>query len=116
MRIDQIGNRRLDVGLAQRLDCETAFPCAVSAGLPMLHGAAAADAEMRTDRGDALQARRFDAEQMPAVGVTRHALDFDRLARQRPGDEDRAVGAIGYAVAAMADPVDHKMLNHARPQ
>ena len=41
-------------------------------------------------------------------------LDLDRLARQRAGDINRTVGAVGDAVAAMAEPVDHETLNHAR--
>ena len=47
-----------------------------------------------------------------------HSVDFDDLARQRAGDVDRPIaGTIGHAVAAMADPVDDKKLNHgAQPR
>ena len=46
MRVDKLGDRRLDAGLAQRLDDEAALPCAVGSGRPMLQRAAAADAEI----------------------------------------------------------------------
>ena len=58
----------------------------------------------------------LDAKQLPAIGMARHGLDFDSLAGQGAGNEDRFVGAIDHAIAAMADPVDDEMLNHVRPR
>ena len=51
--VDEIADRRVEPGLAQRLDDEIALPRAIGRALPMLHRAAAADAEMRADRRDA---------------------------------------------------------------
>ncbi len=116
MRVDQLGDRRLDAGLAQRLDDEAAFPGAVRRGRPMLQGAAAAGAEMWADRRDALGARLFDIEKVPSVGMTGPRLDFDGFAGQRAGNVDRAVGTVGNSVAAMAERRDGQVLNHARPR
>ena len=82
----------------------------------MLQGAAAADAEMRTNRRDAFGAGLFDVEQMAPIGMARHGFGFDGFARQRAGHVNRALAAIGHAVAAMAEPIDDKMLNHAQPR
>ena len=61
MGVDQIVDRRVEPGLRQRLDDEAALPVAIARGVPVLHRAAAADAEMRADRRDALGARGLDA-------------------------------------------------------
>ena len=98
------------------VDDEIALPRAIKFGLPMLHGAAAANAEMRADRRNALGARLVDAKKLPPVGMAGNALDFDRLAGQRAEHENRLRAALDDAVAAMADPVDHEALNHARPR
>ena len=82
----------------------------------MLHGAAAADAEMRADRRDALGARRVDAKQLPPVGMAGNVLDLDRLAGQRAEHVNRLRAALDDTVAAMAEPIDHEALNHARPR
>ena len=78
----------------------------------MLDRAAAADAEMRTKRLDALGARRLDAQQMPAVRMAGHALGLDRLARQRIGHEHRPVRRFGDAVAAVGQAVDEQPFGH----
>src|SRR4029077_19660909 len=117
--VDQVGDRRFDAGLAQRRDDEIAFPGAIVFALPMLHGAAAADAEMRADRSDTRGARCVDAEKLPPVGMAGNALDLDRLAGQRAGPENRLRAARAGrddTVAAMADVIDHETLNHARPR
>ena len=57
--------------LRQRLDHEIAFPGAVALGFPVLDRAAAADAEMRTERRDPLGAGALDRKQAPAVGMAR---------------------------------------------
>ena len=77
MGVDQLGDRRVDAGLAERIDDEAAFPGAVGSGRPMLQRAAAADAEVRADRRDALGARYFDGEELAAVGMAGPILDFD---------------------------------------
>jgi hypothetical protein len=116
VRVDQIGDRRFDAGLAQRLDDEAALPRPVSRRLPMLHGAAAANTEMRTNRRDALRARCLDAKKLAAVGMAGYFVNFNGLARQGSRHKDRPVSAVGDAIAAMADPVDDEMLNHVRPR
>ena len=110
--VDEVGDRCGDAGLLQRGDDQIALPFAVGRTLPMLQGAAAANAEMRADRRDALRARRLHIEKLPAVGMAGPVLDLDRLAGQRAGDIDRAVGTVGDAVAAMAEPIDQEALNH----
>src|SRR5579863_3445539 len=113
MRVDEVGDRGIEAGLPQRRDEEVALPRAIMGSVPVLHGTAAAHAEMRTDRRDALRACRSDVNQMPAVGMAGDLIDLDGLARQHTGDVDRAAGAVGDAVAAVADPVDRKPLSHA---
>ena len=68
-------------GLRQRLDDEIALPGAIALGVPVLDRAAAADAEMRTERRDPFRAGALDLEQAPAVGMmARDRRDLDRLA------------------------------------
>ena len=62
-------DRRDQAGLRQRLDDQRALPLVIFGERPMLHGAAAADAEMLADRRDALVARLVDMQQMPPVGM-----------------------------------------------
>ena len=57
-----------------------------------------------------------DAKQLPPVGMAGNVLDLDRLAGQRAEHENRLRTALDDAVAAMADPIDHEALNHARPR
>ncbi len=52
----------------------------------------------------------------PPVGVAGDFFDFDRFAGQRAGNINRAGGAVGDAVAAMAEPIDQEPLNHAPPR
>ncbi len=111
--VDQVADRRIEPGLAQRLDHQAALPGAVGRRRPVLHGAAAAGAEMRTDRRDALGARRVDGDQMTAVGMARPRFDLDGLARQRVGHVDRTGRRLRDAVAAMADLGDEEALHHA---
>jgi hypothetical protein len=63
-----------------------------------------------------LRALLFDAEKLPPVRLTEDVLHFDGFTGQSSGDEDRPNGAFSHAIAAMADPVDHEMLNHDWPQ
>ena len=116
MRIDQLGDLRVEARLAQRCNNKIAFPGPIGGSFPMLHGAAAAHAEVRANRRDAFGARCIDVEKSPPVGMSRHPFDLNRLAWQRAGNIDRPVGAVGDPVAEMAKPVDHKPLNHAAPR
>ena len=43
-------------------------------------------------------------------------LDLDRFARQRSWNVERSGGAIGDAVAAMAEARDNEPLNHVPPR
>ena len=66
---------------ASVVDHEVALPGAIALGVPVLDGAAAADAEMRTERRDPLRACAFDLEQAPAVGMMAgDRRDLDGLA------------------------------------
>ena len=89
MGVDQLADLAVDAGLRQRLDDEVALPGAVARGVPVLDRAAAADAEMRTERRDPFRACAFDLEQAPAVGMmARDRRDLDGFARQRVGHVD----------------------------
>src|SRR5258708_4378927 len=79
----------------------------------MLHGAAAADAEMFADRRFALMARFVDADEMPPVGMAVDAFDRHEFARQSVGDEYRPNIGVGDAVAAMAEAGDGELFGHA---
>ena len=85
----------------------------------MLDRAAAADAEMRTERRDPLHACGLDLEQSPAVGmVAGNGSDLDCFAAQRVRHIDIAAACDGDAVAVMADMVDDEALavsHGARP-
>jgi hypothetical protein len=81
VRVNEVGDRRVEACLTQRLDNEVTLPGAVSDGIPVLHRAAAAYAEMRADRCDAFRAWLLDAKEPAPVRVTRDAFDLDRLAR-----------------------------------
>ncbi len=75
----------------------------------MLDRAAAADAEMRTERRDPLRARGLDLEQPPAVGMMAgDRTGLDRFAAQRIRHIDVAAISDHNAIAVMADMVDHE--------
>ena len=95
VRVNEIGHRRFNAGLAQRLDDETVLPRAVRRVRPMLQRAAAANPEMRADRRDTLGAGFFDVEELPAVRMTGPIRDLDAFARQCARDVDRIVGIAG---------------------
>ncbi len=69
MGVDDGVDGRVEPRIAQRRNHEVAFPGAIARGAPMLDRAAAADAEMRTDRRDPLGTGHVDPHQMPAVRV-----------------------------------------------
>ena len=119
MGIDQGRHVAIDSRLRQHRHHELALPGAIGRGVPMLDRAAAADAEMRTERRDPLHACGLDLEQSPAVGmVAGNGCDFDRFAAQRIRHVDVAAACDGDAVAVMADMVDDEALavsHGARP-
>ena len=116
VRVDEIADRRVEACLPKGIDHEAAFPRPVRRTLPVLQRAPAADAEMRTDRRGTLHARVFDVQQLASVGMAGPRFGFDGFARQRAGNVDRPFGAVGDAVAAVAEPGDDEPLNHARPR
>jgi hypothetical protein len=69
MGVDQRRDLAVDPGLRQRLDHDVALPGAIGSAVPVLDRAAAADAEMRAERRDALGACAFDADQLAAIGM-----------------------------------------------
>ena len=119
MGIDQGRNVAIDSRLRQRRRHKLALPGGVGRGVPMLDRAAAADAEMRTERRDPLHACGLDLKQSPAIGMAAgDRNDFDRLAAQRIRHIDVAAISDGDAVAVMADMVDDEALalsHGARP-
>ncbi len=79
--VDEVIDRRGDAGLRQSGDHEVALPGAIGRRAPMLHRAAAAHAEMRADRRNALGARLLDLQQMSAVGIAGRRINLNALAR-----------------------------------
>ncbi len=112
MGIDEFADLAVDAGLRQRIDHDLALPGAIGIGLPVLDGAAAATTEMRTERCDALGAWLFDAEQLPALGMTVSGRHLDGFTAERVGHVDAGTIHDGDAVAAMADMVDDELLSH----
>ena len=83
----------------------------------MLGRAAAADSEMRAEGLYSIGRWLYDAQQMPAIGMARHPVGIDGLARQCIGNEHRLARDICDAIAAMSNigdvkPVDHKWIMH----
>ena len=70
MSIDKIVHGRVEPGLSQGRNHEVTFPGAVMRGVPMLERATAADAEMGTNRLDALRAFDLDSDGVAAIRVT----------------------------------------------
>src|SRR5262245_3612195 len=83
MGIDNVLDRSIDAGPRQCFDDESALPVAVTRRIPVLDRAAAADAEMRTDRRNALRARDIDANEPATIRMARPNVDLGGLARQR---------------------------------
>ena len=116
MRVDQFPDRSIDAHLRQRLHDELALPRTIGRLGPMLHGAAAADSEMRADRRDAFRGGRLHPQQMPPVGMAGQPFGFDRLAGQGVGDKSRAFRRVGDSIAAMANPKNGQAFEHVRPR
>jgi hypothetical protein len=116
VRVDELGDRRVEARLPQRFDYEIALPGAVARKVPVLYGATAAYAEMRADGRDALGAWRVDVQKAAAIRMPGDGVDFDRFAGQSAGHIDWAVGAAGDAVTAMPELLDDEALSHVRPR
>ena len=99
-------DRRIEPGLRQRVDDQAALPFPIAGRGPVLDRAAAADAEMRTERLDALRACGLDAQQMAAIRLAGNALDLDGLAGQRVGHEQRPRRRVRHAIAAVGEAID----------
>jgi hypothetical protein len=60
--------------------------------------------------------RLLHGHKTPPVRMTRLGVDFDRFARQGPGNVNRSLAAFGYSVAVLAEAVDQNSLKHAGPR
>ena len=109
MGIDEIGDRRLDAGTAERGQDLLALPLAIEAGRHVLGRAAAAAGEERADRGDARIRRGDDLDELAALAIDDGTHG---LARQRVGDEDAAGGGLHDAVALLAEAIDGENFIH----
>ena len=89
MGVDEIGDRRVDRRPAATRSPRDRASRRGRRARPVLQGAAAANAEMRADRRDAVRARCLDGDQRAPVGMAGHGFDLDGLARQRAGDINR---------------------------
>ena len=113
MRVDQRIDLAVDFRLRERGDDEVTLPGAIALGLPMLDGAAAADAEMLAKRFNAFRAGLLDPEQLPPVRMmTRHGRDFHALAAQRIGNKNVLPFDERDTVAEVADMIDEQAFNH----
>jgi hypothetical protein len=112
MGINRIVNRGIESSLLQGRAHERALPGAVLIPIPVLQGATATHAEMRTDRRDAFGARAFDAQQLTAIRMTGPSFNLNGLARQCVGHVDRSRLAADHTVAAMAEVRDDQAFNH----
>jgi hypothetical protein len=82
----------------------------------MLHRAATANAKVPADWLNSLCTRLLNVHKSPAVRMAGHGIDLDNLARQGAWNVNRAIGALGYSVAVLAEPVDQNSLSHAAPR
>ncbi len=80
MRVDQLRDRRDDIGLRQSLDDKRALPLLVLGKRPVLQRASTTGAEMPADRRGALMASLVDLQQMPSIGMAGDTLDRDGFA------------------------------------
>src|ERR1700749_2599819 len=89
MGVDKRRDLASEPGLRQRLDHDVALPGTIGFRLPMLDGAAAADAEMRAERGEPRSHRSPHCEQPPAVGMMAgYRPDLNFLAGKGVGHVD----------------------------
>src|SRR5260370_34398317 len=81
VRIDEIGDRSVKPRLCQCIHDKAALPRAIARKLPMLNGTAAAGAEMRANRRNALATGGIHRQPAPPVGLAPPRLDLHPLAR-----------------------------------
>ena len=112
MGVDQVVDRAGDASLRQRLNHQSALPGPVGLGPPVLDGAAATNAEMRTEWRYPRRAGALDPQQAAAVWMSRHGGGFDHLAGQRIRHVERLARRAGHAVAEMTDVIDGQALSH----
>src|SRR5262245_14541914 len=80
VRVYKRVDRRLEAFPRQRLEHEATLPVAIALRFPVLQRAAAAGAEVRTDRRDALGACDLDLDQSAAIGMALPGVDLGGLA------------------------------------
>jgi hypothetical protein len=106
------GADRLDLGLyPPRPERDDSRFNEIGRPFQVLQGAAPANAEVRADRRDPVKARPEHGKQLGPVATGRDR-DPDTLAGQGEGDVDRAIGAIGHAVAPGAEARDFDLTLH----
>jgi hypothetical protein len=71
---------------------------------------------MSADRFNPQGTRFLHGHETPPIRVPRLGIDFDRFARQGPGNVNWSLGAVGYSVAVLAEAVDQNALKHAEPR
>jgi hypothetical protein len=113
MSVDEVIDRALDIGMSQDIDDDLSFPRAIGFWLPMLNGAAATRAEIRTKRFDPLGTGTIDAHKLPAIGVARQYTGFDGLAAERVRYKYSLAFDERDTIAAMADVIDGEEFSHA---
>ena len=116
VRIDNLVHGAIEARLAQRVDHQLALPGPVSLRSPVLDRAAAATAEMRTERSDPVRALTRDTDQAAAIGTSGVWFDGHFFARERIGNKDGLPIDEGDAIPAMADIIDLKVLSHDGPR
>jgi hypothetical protein len=116
MRVRERSDLYVDASLAHRRDDQVTLPAAIRTLAQMLHCAAAANPEMSADWVNPQCTRLLHIHKTPAVRVTWHRVHFDGLARQSPWDVNQPLGAVGYAIAVLAETIDQNPLNHAGPR
>jgi len=116
MRVDELGDRRIEADKPEGLNNEIALPRSVTIGFPMLYGAAPTHAKMRTDWSDALGTRGCDLQKVAPVGMAGDILDVHGFTRQRTRNVNCPAGAGSNTVPQVAKTLDEQALNHARPR
>ena len=110
--IDELADLALNAVVRQGIDDNLPLPGAIGVYVPVLDGAAAAGSKIFAKRRDALGAWLFDAEKLPALGMTVGGRHLDGFAAERIGHVDTGTTGDRDAIAAMADMVDHELFSH----
>jgi len=110
--VDEAGDFGVDAGKAERGFDEAGLEGFVAGAIHMLQLAAAAGAEMRTERFDPVGGRLNDVEQGAAIAF---CSDFNVFAGQREGHENLAAVNLGDAFALVAE-AGYGGDGHERPE